>query len=364
MTTIADRDLEAEAGALAERTFGALLGALDLYLIDLGRRLGLYDSLADAPATSPQLAERTGCAERYVREWLEQQATSGILEVDDPTADPQGRVYRLPNGHRSGLLDPDSPFFVGALAQCATVLARPVPWLVDAFRSGQGIPLSAYGETFVQVQDGFTRPLYTHLLIDEWLAALPEVDARLRAQPPARVADLACGTGRAAISLARAYPQVTVDGFDNDPTSVEAATHNAAEAGVADRVRFAVHDLAGGSLPGRYDLVTVFEAVHDLARPVEALAAARDLLADDGRVIVADERTGDSFAEPGPLDGFLYAVSVLACLPQSLAEQPSAAIGTVIRPSTLATLARDAGYRSVTTLPIEHDSWRFYELTQ
>jgi hypothetical protein len=108
--------------------------------------------------------------------------------------------------------------------------------------------------------------------------------------------------------------------------------------------------------------VTIFEAVHDLARPVDALRAAKRMVADGGRFVVADERTGDSFAEPGPLDGFFYGVCVLACLPQSLAEQPSEAIGAVIRPSTMAALAERAGFTETTILPVEDDFWRFYEL--
>jgi 2-polyprenyl-3-methyl-5-hydroxy-6-metoxy-1,4-benzoquinol methylase len=362
MTEVDERVLEEQVGGFVERVFGSLVGALDLYNIDVGVRVGLYEALASSPVTAGELAERTGCAERYVREWLEQQTVSGIVEVDDPAAPEAERRFTLPAAHQAALLDLDSPAYVGALAQCATELAPAVAWLAKVFRSGEGVPLEQYGEGFVRLQEAMTRPLYAHSLTGEWLPALGDVDARLRADPPARVADLACGAGLAAVALAKHYPAVTVDGFDLDETSIAIAKKNAAKAGVADRVRFQVRDVSAGSVAEKYDLVTIFEAIHDMARPVEALRGARALLADDGRLIVADENAGESFAEPGPLDGFLYGASVLACLPQSLAEQPSAAIGTVIRPATMAALATEAGFSGTRVLPIENDFWRFYEL--
>lgn len=360
-----EHTLEQQTGAFVERVFGSLNGALDLYVIDIGVRLGLYEALSAGPATSYELAERTGCAERYVREWLEQQTVSGVIEVADATADAADRKYALPLAHQEPLCDHDSPAFVGALAGCATELGPAVTWLAKAFRDGEGVPLERYGESFVRLQGAMTRPMYTHALTEVWLPALADIDARLRADPPARIADLACGVGLAAVAMARHYPAVTADGFDNDETSIAIARHNAAEAGVADRVRFQVRNLSdNGTDDGVYDVVTILEAVHDMARPVDALRAAKGMLADGGRLIVADEHAGDSFAEPGPIDGFLYAVSILACLPQSMAEQPSAAIGAVIRPSTMSALAAEAGFSATTNLPIEDDFWRFYELVR
>ncbi|MPZ92693.1 MAG: methyltransferase domain-containing protein [Actinobacteria bacterium] len=189
-----------------------------------------------------------------------------------------------------------------------------------------------------------TRPAYARLLATEWVPSLPELEARLAGMPPARVADIGCGVGRAATALAQRYPLIRVDGFDLDETSIDLARKHAAERGVADRVHFEARDASDASLVGEYELITIFEAVHDMSRPVEVLAAARRLLASGGWLIVADEKTGDSFADPGPFDGFLYGVSVLWCLPQSLAEKPSEAIGTAIRASKMESLARRAGF--------------------
>jgi SAM-dependent methyltransferase len=362
MAQIQGSSLEERTGAFVERVFGSLVGATDLFVIDLGRRLGLYEALAEAGATSNELADHTGCAERYVREWLEHQAVSGILDVDDVHADPSSRRYSVPEAHREPLIDQDSLAYVGAMAYAATALARPVAWMVDAFKTGAGVPYERYGEEGVAVQGALSRPMFASLLTTEWLPSLPELEARLQKEAGVRIADVACGIGLAAIEIAKRYPHVTVDGFDSDETSIAVARKNAAEAGVADRVRFEVRDGADRSSSDTYDLITIFEAIHDMSRPVEVLAATKDLIANDGWLIIADENTGESFAESGPLDGFFYGVSVLWCLPQSLAKQPSEAIGTAIRASTMESLAKRAGFSKVEIAPIENDFWRFYRL--
>lgn len=361
MSKVDSQSLEEQTQALVDRVFGSLVGTIDLLLIDVGRRLGLYEALAERDATTKELAHATGCAERYVREWLEHQTVAGILEVDDPAAGPQARRYSLPRGHREPLTDPDSLAYVGSLAYTATALARPVAWMEEAFRSGEGIPYERYGEEGIRVQGALTNPMYANLLTGEWIPALAGLEDRLE-WAAARVADIACGIGRAAIEVAKRYPTVSVDGFDIDDLSITIARRNAADAGVADRVRFEVRDAAELPPTRDYDLVTIFEAIHDMPRPVDVLAAARGLVSEDGWVVVADEKTGDSFAEPGPLDSFFYGVSVLWCLPQSLADQPSEAIGTVIRASTFESLAKRAGFSKVEIAPIDSDFWRFYRL--
>jgi 2-polyprenyl-3-methyl-5-hydroxy-6-metoxy-1,4-benzoquinol methylase len=205
--------------------------------------------------------------------------------------------------------------------------------------------------------------MFINLLGTEWLPAIPDVHERLQSGMPARVADVGCGTGWSSIAIARAYPNVQVDGFDLDETSIAIARENAVAAGVADRVTFAVRDAADPQLAGRYDLVTAFETVHDMARPAEALRAMRALAREGGAVIIADERVGETFSAPGDeIERLNYGFSVLHCLPASLAETPSAGIGTVMRPPTLRRLAAEAGFREVEILPIENDFWRFYRL--
>jgi 2-polyprenyl-3-methyl-5-hydroxy-6-metoxy-1,4-benzoquinol methylase len=205
-----------------------------------------------------------------------------------------------------------------------------------------------------------------------WLPAIPGLDAHLRRTSGARprVADIACGGGWSSIAIALAYPAVEVDGYDLDAPSIALARDNAAARGVADRVRFHVADAADAadaapdaSPDGPYDLVLICEALHDLSDPVGALRTMRRLVAPGGTVLVVDERVAETFTAPGDdLERLMYGFSVLCCLPNGLAEQPSAATGTVMRPDTLRRYAAAAGFDAVEILPIEHDLFRLYRL--
>ena len=348
--------------ALAARLFEAALGAFDVLTITLGLELGLYDSLrADGPATPGELASRTRIDARYAREWLEQQAVTGILDVDDISANEDARRYSLPEGHAEALLDAESPAASQSMLRFVASGARMLPALVDAYRSGAGVPGDAYPGS-VLAQELANLPIFRHVLAQEWLPAIPDVHARLT--DGARVADLACGAGWLAISLAQAFPVITVDGLDIDPASIERARANAAAEGVGeDRVRFHVVDARSPELDGTFDLVTIFEAVHDLARPVEVLGAARRLLAPGGTVLIADENVAESFTAPGgDIERAMYGYSLLFCLPESRADAPSVATGTVMRPATLARYAKAAGFSGFSVLPIDHEVFRLYRL--
>jgi 2-polyprenyl-3-methyl-5-hydroxy-6-metoxy-1,4-benzoquinol methylase len=269
----------------------------------------------------------------------------------------------LPAGHDTVLLDAEHPAHMAPIALAMGGIVGVLPQLLDAYRRGTGVPYAAYGADFREGQAGFNRPAFTHLLANEWLATgLPDVHARLTRGDAVRVADVGCGAGWSTIAIARAFPNARVDGYDVDDASIADARRNAAAVGVADRVTFEVRD-AADLAPASYDLVCVFEAVHDMSRPTEVLAALRALRADGGTVLVMDERAADSFAESdGPIESFLYACSVMHCLPVGMAEQPSAATGTVMRTETLRDYARNAGFADAVVLPIEHDLFRFYQL--
>jgi 2-polyprenyl-3-methyl-5-hydroxy-6-metoxy-1,4-benzoquinol methylase len=361
-TTVQATDAEARAGALAERIFGTAIAALELVTIDVGSRLGLYRALREGGAAAPgELAQRAGIHERYAREWLEQQAVAGILDVDDPTADPEARRYELPAGHDVVLLDEDSPAHMAPVAAFVPITGAVMPSLERAFRTGGGVPYAEY--EVHDVQAGFTRPLFLNLL-GEWVPQIPGLRERLDADPTARVLDVGCGEGMSSVALAQAYPKVTVTGIDLDEASIAAARRHAGEAGVADRVTFEVRDAADPGLDGGYDVAFCFEMVHDLSNPVGVLGAVRKLVRDDGIVVVADERCAEEFTAPGDeLERFFYAASVLHCLPVGMAEQPSAGTGTVMRPVTLDRYAREAGFAGAEVLPIENDFWRFYRLS-
>jgi len=360
-TPVSGTTPEERRDALSERLFEAVLGLIDVHAVHIGDRLGFYRSLASGPMTPGALAAATGTQERYAREWLEHQAVGGILEVENGSAPPGERRYLLPPGHAEVLVDEDSLSCMAPFARMMVGMVRPLPAVMDAFATGGGVPYAEYDTDFCEGQGRMNRAMFVNLLASDWLPRVPDVHARLLAAPPARVADVACGTGWSSIALARAYPSATIDGFDLDPYSVELAHANAAAAGVADRVTFAVRDAE--ALEGAYDLVTVFEAVHDMSRPVEALAAVRRLVEDGGTVIVADERVAESFTAPGdPIERLMYGFSILHCLPVGLAEGPSAATGTALRPETLRGYAEAAGFGGVAVLPIENDFWRFYRL--
>jgi 2-polyprenyl-3-methyl-5-hydroxy-6-metoxy-1,4-benzoquinol methylase len=361
MTPVADAHTR---DALVERLFGAALNFEDICAVYLGDRLGLYGALADVgSATAAEVAARTATDERYVREWLEQQAVTGILAVENPLIAAADRRYSIPDGHVEVLLEHDSLNWMVPLVRQMIGMVTPLQQLLDAYRSGAGVPYAAYGTDMREGIGAMNRAMFVNLLGTDWLPAIPDVHARLQQDPPARVADVACGTGWSSIAIARAYPKAHVDGIDLDPTSIETATANAAATGLTDRVTFAVRDAADPALSGSYDLVTIFEALHDMARPVDALRAIRELLTDGGAALIADERVADTFTAPGDdIERFMYGFSVMHCLPVGLDEQPSAATGTVMRSATLRAYAEDAGFSSIEILPIDNDFWRFYRL--
>jgi SAM-dependent methyltransferase len=349
--------------ALVERLFEATLGTWDVLAVYIGSRLGLYRTLADGDATPAELAERTGTNERYVREWLEQQAASEILDVDDAGAEAGMRRYSLPAGHDEALLDETSLNFIAPIGKLVAACVQPLDQLLEAFRSGEGIPYSAYGSDLHEGQAEFTRPMFEALLGSEWLPGIPEVHARLQADPPARVADVACGEGFSTIAIARAYPKARVVGIDSDDASIAGAERHLAESGVEDRVTFQARDAA--DVKGdRYDLVYIHEALHDMSYPVGVLRACRELLAEGGSVVVGDERVADAFTVPGDdLERFYYGFSVLHCLPVGMVGEGAAGTGTVMRVDTVRRYAEEAGFGGFEVLPIENDFYRFYRLT-
>jgi SAM-dependent methyltransferase len=349
----------ARRDALVERLFGSTLGALDVVSVYLGVRLGLYRALADRGASSSEeLAAAAGLDERYVREWLEQQATTGILAVDA-----EGR-FTLPPGHDEALLDESSLNYIAPVGKLVVGCVRPIDAVLDAFRSGDGVPYADYGADVHEGQAEFTRPMFESLLGSEWFPAIPEAHERLQANPPARVADVACGQGYSTIAIARAYPKAQVDGIDLDEASISAARENLSGSGVEDRVTFHHHDAADPGLQGQYDLVYMHESLHDMSYPVDVLSACRGLLADGGFAVVADERVPDTFTASGDeVERLCYGFSILHCLPVGMVGEGAAGTGTVMRADTVRRYADKAGFGGFEVLPIENDFYRFYRLT-
>jgi SAM-dependent methyltransferase len=365
MEEIATTSPEELAGALVGRIFEAGLGFMELLSVYTGDRLGLYRTLAEGgPATPGQLASRADINERYAREWLEQQVAGAFLEVDDPAKQAGERLYSISQAQALALADRESPFFIAYFSRFVPGMAAQAPAVLEAFRTGGGVPWSAFGPDVIEGQGDYNRGWLLHALGTKHLPAIPNVHARLQANPPARVLDVACGVGWAAIGIAKAYPKVTVVGVDPDPSSITLARRNAEEHGVADRVRFEVKDGADVGDDGPYDLAIVIESIHDMARPVQVLEAIRRSLAPGGTLIVTDEKVGETFTAPADFgDRFRYASSVTLCLPGAMAEQPSAGVGAAMRPDTFKRLASEAGFEDVRVLEeIQHDAQRFYRL--
>ncbi|MEO3798898.1 methyltransferase domain-containing protein [Nonomuraea sp. B1E8] len=342
--------------AFADRLLGSALGTIDLLSMHIGDRMGWYRALAaHGPADAAELVARSRGHERYAREWLEQQAATGILETAE-----DGR-FALPGGAAEVLTDESSLAYLAPLARMLAAASVQLPALLDAYRDGGGVPWAAYGADMRESQADMNRPWFERALPDA-LAGVPGLDTVLR-RPGARLADVGCGGGWSAIALARAYPGATVEGVDIDGPSVELATRNAAGAGLGDRATFRRGDAALLD-EGRYDAVFAFECVHDMPRPVETLGAARRATRPDGAVVIMDEAVGDSFTAPADdVERLMYGFSLLICLPDAMSEQPSAATGTAMRPGTLRRYAREAGFSDVEILPIkDFGFWRFYRL--
>ncbi len=360
---LTDKD-QAERDALVGRLYTSTIGALELFHVYLGDRLGLYQALAyEGPLTAKGLASAAGINERYAREWLEQEAVAGILRVEPDGHDAEARRYSLPRGHSEVLLDADSTNFFAPVGRAMVGIGAVMANVVEAFRSGGGVPYESYGADMRSAISGLNRPMFLNMLGSQWFPAIGDIDLRLRSQPPGRVADVGCGTGWSSIAIAKAYPLVTVDGFDLDSASIEDARQNAQASGVAARVRFEIRDAADPSLAGSYDLATAFETIHDMSNPVDALRAMRSLTKAGGAVVIADERVAEEFTAPGDeLERFMYGWSAVHCLAVGMVDQPTAGTGTVMRPSKLREYARQAGFADVEILPVENAFWRFYRL--
>ncbi len=354
------------AEAFVGRLFEAALGTVDVLTVFIGDRLGLYKALHDGgPATPSELASRCSVNERYAREWLEQQAVTGILTVDNAAASADARRYSLPQEHALALTDPESALSMAPLARAFAACAMTLPKILDAFRNGGGVSWADFGPDAIEAQGDFNRPWLRSSFGTEYLPLIPDIHQRLLADPPAHVADFACGVGWASLALATAYPKAVVHGFDLDEYSIEIANRNASERGLNDRVTFEVRDIAHSSFEDGYDLVIVIEAIHDLSRPVDALRSIHKVLAPGGSALVADEKTADVFTAPGDeLERLFYGFSVLLCLPTGMSEQPSAATGTVMRADTMRAYAAKAGFSGLEILDIPHDMLRFYRLNR
>jgi hypothetical protein len=267
-----------------------LSGAVVVAMCALGDRLGLFKDLAaHGPASSAELAARAGVNERYAREWLSALASAGYLEYD-----PTSRRFALPPEHAPARAQEGGPMFVGGIYQQLPAAFGPLDRLAQVFRQGGGVPQAAYDENWWQGMERFTATWFMNLLVQQWIPAVPDIQAKL--ERGARVADIGCGRGRALITLAQAFPNSHYVGYDSFEPSIAHAKANAMAAGVGDRVSFQRLGIVQG-LPEPYDLITTFDVVHDMVNPRGALQAIRRALRPDGTYLMLEINCADKLED-------------------------------------------------------------------
>jgi len=315
---------------------GALLGGA---MVVIGDKLGLYRAMAGAGPLSPaELAARTGTVERYVREWSSAQAARGYLDYDGA-----GR-FSLPDEHAEPLTDETSPACVIGAFEIALGSVYATDAIAERFRTGGGYPWGDHDDHVLGGCERFFRPGYLNNLTSAWIPALDGVEARLRGG--AQVADVGCGHGASTLLLAEAYPASTVVGFDAHAGSIDAARKRAADAGLADRVRFEV--ASATTFDGEFDLVCFFDCLHDMGDPEGACAHARDHLAPGGTLMLIEPFAHDNLADNlTPVAAAYYGFSTLLCTPSSLAQDVGTALGAQAGETGLRDIVTAAGFTTL-----------------
>jgi SAM-dependent methyltransferase len=312
--------------------------ALHASTVVVGDKLGLYRALADlGPSDAAALAAATDCDRRLVQEWLNAQYVAGYCHYSAETD-----MYWLSPEQAAVLADPNSPaFLVGAMTIAAST-AKDEEKLQAAFRTGEGLGWHEHHHDLFHGTERLFKPGYVNNLVAEWIPALDGVDDKLR--HGGSIADLGCGHGSSTILLAQEYPNCTIAGFDYHPASIDIARKRAAEAGVADRVRFEV--AAAQDFPGEgYDLVCIFDALHDMGDPATAARHIHDALDADGTWLLVEPMAGERLDDNvNPVGRIFYAASTFICTPAAQAQTGGYALGAQVPEATLAGLASDAGF--------------------
>jgi 2-polyprenyl-3-methyl-5-hydroxy-6-metoxy-1,4-benzoquinol methylase len=315
-------------------------------MVVIGDRLGLYRAMTGTgPVTSDELARATGTSERYVREWLSAQASAGYLRYVGDSR------YELPEEHAVPLTDETSPACVIGAFEVAVGAAQATDRIAEAFVTGEGI---GWGDQHPHVHTGcerFFRPGYINFLTTNWIPALDGVEGRL--SQGIEVADVGCGHGASAVHMALAYPNSRFTGFDPHNPSIETARKRAADAGVADRVKFEC--ATAGGLTGSYDLIAFFDCLHDLGDPVGALRSAGAHLNDGGTVLLVEPMAGDQVEDNlNPVGAAYYGLSTLLCTPNAISQEPQLVLGAQAGEARLRLVADQAGlsqFRRVAETP-------------
>jgi SAM-dependent methyltransferase len=337
---------EAPAGAVDPQRLEAFMNkmvgdmgvAVSGALVVLGDRLGLYKAMAaQGPMTSAELAAATGTSERYVREWLSAQAAADYVTFNADT-----QKFFLTPEQALVFANEDAPTFMAGGFEILQAMWRDEPKIEAAFQSGEGVGWHEHDAGLFRGTERFFRPGYNAHLVGEWLPALDGVSEKLAAG--AQVADVGCGHGASTILMAQAFPNSRFVGFDYHPASIERARERAAEAGVADRARFEV--AAAKDYPGAgYDLVCIFDALHDMGDPVGAARHIRETLKPDGSFMLVEPFAHDTLSENlNPIGRLFYSASTLLCTPASLSQEVGLGLGAQAGEARMRAVAEAAGF--------------------
>lgn len=332
---------EAKLEAFMGKAVGDMGAIISAPLFMIGEKLGLYKAMAGAgPLSSEEVAERSGAAERYVREWLRNQAAGGYVEYNAETD-----RYTLPDEHALALADEDSPFYILGVYDSIASLYADEDKITEAFRSGKGMGWHEHDARLFRGTERFFRPGYRAHLVSEWIPALEGVKGKL--EQGARVADVGCGHGASTIVMAEAFPKSELTGFDYHEPSIERAREAAAQAGVDDRINFEV--ASAKDYPGSgYDLVTVFDCLHDMGDPVGAASHVHETLDSDGTWMIVEPFANDRVEDNlNPVGRVFYGASTVICTPASLDQEVGLALGAQAGEARLAEVLKEGGFSRV-----------------
>jgi len=323
------------------KAVGEMGAAMNAALIVIGDKLGLYKAMSGAgPMTSAELAKKTGTAERYVREWLASQAAGGFVTYDAATG-----KYTLPPEQALALADETSPVFLPGFFEIVAACTKDEAKITDAFRSGKGVGWHEHDHGLFAGTERFFRPNYRAHLVSEWLPALGDTEAKLKAG--AKVADVGCGLGTSTILMAQAYPKSTFVGFDYHDGSIKMAREAAAKAGVGDRVKFEV--AKAKDYPGKgFELVAFFDCLHDMGDPEGAARHVKESMASDGAWMIVEPFANDKLEDNlNPIGRVYYAASTMLCTPASLSQEVGLALGAQAGEGRLSKILKAAGFSRV-----------------
>lgn len=332
---------DAKFHAFVGKMLGDLGGAMSVPTVRLGLRLGLFDALADAPATAAELARRAGgLHERYVREWALAQAANGYVDYD-----PASEQFSLSPEQAMVFHHRDSPVYLAGAFELVAAMIEAEPKVEECFRHGKGVRWGDHAGCLFCATGAFFRPGYVNNIVQAWLPALDGVEAKLHAG--ARVADVGCGVGFSTLLMAEAYPESNFVGYDFHEPSIDEAQRHASEHGLGDRVRFEVATARDIAEQG-FDLITMYDCLHDMGDPRGCAQHMREILAPGGSWMIVEPIAGDAPAQNmNPVGRLYYNASTMICVPTSLDQEVGEGLGAQAGEAKLTEVIRQGGFESV-----------------